>query len=236
MGQLINNTALITGASRGIGRAIAQRLSSESASLILIGRNKKDLEETSALCSKAGASQVKCVELDLQNNQAIDEFCKSVLSDGGIDLLVNNAGEFTQGHALEGDPDAWSKSMQLNLLVPMRLTRWLAPAMKEKESGIIINLGSIAAIEGMSGAGAYAATKHGLRGWSLSCYQQLREYGIKVVLINPAFVDTDMTAGVSVNREIMLKPDDIAEAAMLAVNSSQSCCPEEITLRLTRKE
>jgi len=236
VGQLINKTALITGASRGIGRAIAQRLSSDSASLILVGRNKKDLEVTSALCSKTGASSIECFELDLQNNQAIDEFCKSVLSDGGVDLLINNAGDFTQGHALDGDPDAWSKSMQLNLLVPMRLTRWFAPAMKENESGIIINLGSIAALEGMTGVGAYAATKHGLRGWSLSCYQQLREYGIKVVLINPAFVDTDMTAGVSINREIMIKPNNIAEAMMLAVNSSQACCPEEITLRLTRKE
>ncbi|OUR86892.1 hypothetical protein A9Q81_27580 [Gammaproteobacteria bacterium 42_54_T18] len=235
MGKLTNKRALITGASRGIGRAMAQRLATENASLILIGRDTKQLDETAKLCNESGAAKVSCFELDLQDNYAIDKLCQSLLDDGGIDLLVNNAGNFTKGHALDGDADAWTQSMQLNLLVPMRLTRWFAPYMKDKESGIIINLGSVAAIEGMSSVGAYAATKHGLRGWSLSCYQQLREFGIKVVLINPAFVDTDMTAEVSINKELMLRPEDIAEAMMLAINSSDSCCPEEITLRLTKK-
>lgn len=81
-----------------------------------------------------------------------------------------------------------------------------------------------------------AHTKHALRGWSLSCYQTLRGHGIKVVLINPAFVDTEMTAGVQgADRSKMLTVDDIADTAMLAIRTSPACCPEEITLRLTKR-
>jgi short-subunit dehydrogenase len=235
MNKLENRSVLITGASRGIGRAIAQSLATENANLILSGRNMNMLEETAKLCRDNGAAQVSCHNVDLSDNDAIDKFCEELIEKGGVDMLVNNAGDFVQGHALNGDADTWDAAMKLNLLTPMRLTRSLSPGMKDREWGIIVNMGSVAAIEGMKGVGAYAATKHGLRGWSLSCYQQLREYGIKVVLINPAFVNTDMTAGVEVNdRDLILQPEDIAEAVMLAVNSSPACCPEEITLRLTR--
>jgi short-subunit dehydrogenase len=125
--------------------------------------------------------------------------------------------------------------LSLNLSAPMRLTRRFAPGMLERERGITINIGSIAAIEGMTQSGAYAATKHGLRGWSLSSYAALRERGIKVVLINPAFVDTELMRdmkGVDFSRT--LRPEDVAEAALLAVTTSPACCPQEIVLRLTR--
>ena len=123
----------------------------------------------------------------------------------------------------------------VNVMAPMRLTRRLAPKMIEREHGTIINMGSVAALEGMGGAGLYAASKFGLRGWSLSCYQRLRGYGIKVVLINPAYVDTALVSDVpGVMHVRMLRPEDVAQAAMLAVTSSRACCPEEITLKLTR--
>ena len=235
MNKLKNRSVLITGASRGIGREIAKSLAAENADLILLGRNMNMLEETAKLCRDEGATKINCHNVDLSDNHAIDEFCEEIIKKGGIDMLVNNAGDFVQGHALNGDADAWDAAMKLNLMTPMRLTRSFSPGMRDREWGLIINLGSVAAIEGMSGVGAYAATKHGLRGRSLSCYRQLREYGIKVVLINPAFVNTDMTAGVQVNdRDLILQPEDIAEAVMLAVNTSPACCPEEITLRLTR--
>ncbi len=82
----------------------------------------------------------------------------------------------------------------LNVHAPMRLTRRLAPVMQQRTSGVIINMGSIAAVEPMTSSCAYAATKYALRGWSLSCYQALRHHNIKVMLINPAFVNTPMVA------------------------------------------
>jgi short-subunit dehydrogenase len=232
---LDNQTALVTGASRGIGQAIARALAAEGARLFLVGRSTGDLENTAARCRDDGAGAVAVRSLDLADSTAVEELCEELLDNGGVDVLVNNAGVFVGGTPLEGDPADWERGLRLNVLVPMHLTRRLAPAMAKRERGLIINLGSVAAIEGMQTAGAYATTKHALRGWSLSCYQALRGYGIKVVLINPGFVATDMTAGVEgADRSRMLSPGDVAEAAMLAVRTRPACCPEEITLRVTK--
>ena len=232
---LENQTALVTGASRGIGRAIARALAGEGARLVLVSRGAGRLEETASLCRADGAEAVSVRSLDLADSGAVDNLCEELLSEGGVDILVNNAGAFVDGTALDGDPGEWERGLRLNVLVPMHLTRRLAPAMTRRERGTIINLGSVAAIEGMEAAGAYATTKHALRGWSLSCYQALRKHGIKVVLINPGFVDTDMTAGVEgADRSRMLAPEDVAEAAMLGIRTRPACCPEEITLRLTK--
>lgn len=234
MTNLQNKKILITGASRGIGLEIAKYFGSLNSSLILVGRNEDKLNSAANLCKDHGANDVKVHSLDLSKNSSLEDFSKEILSDGGIDVLVNNAGFFVQGNALEGDTSTWEQALNLNLLAPMKLTHAFAPGMKERQFGMIINLGSVAGIEGMSGVGVYAATKHGIRGWSRSCYLQLREFGIKVVLINPAFVDTDMTSGVkNADRSKMLGPGDIVEAVKLAVNTSQACCPEEINLKLT---
>lgn len=228
---------MVTGASRGIGRAIAASLAAAGAKLILVARSAGDLKETAELCEREGAPETDVRAVDLTDVQAVESLCSQALErHGAVDVLVNNAGRGIEGHALEGEPDDWDAGLLLNVGVPMRLTRRLAPAMVENEFGIIINIGSVAAIEGMINNGAYAATKHALRGWSLSCYQKLRDAGIKVMLINPAFVDTAMTASVKgADRSRMLSVDDIAKAAMLAVTTRAACCPEEITLRLTRR-
>jgi len=236
MPALEHQIALVTGASRGIGRAIAVALARERASVVLSARSEDDLRETASLCERAGAPATHVWPLDLADGQAIDELCEQLLeTHGHVDVLVNNAGASISGHALDGDPDAWERGLRLNVAAPMRLTRRLAPGMQQRERGTIINIGSIAAIEGMTNSGAYAASKHALRGWSLSCYEKLRNAGVKVTLINPAFVDTEMTAGVEgADRSRMLAPADIAEAAMLAIRSSPACCPQEVTLRLTK--
>lgn len=175
--------------------------------------------------------------VDLADGAAVDALAASVLAaHDALDVLVNNAGIFTAGSALDGDPDAWAHLFAVNTLAPMRLVRRLAPRMVERERGTIVNVGSIAAIEGMKGPGAYAASKHGLRGFTLSSYERLREHGIKVVLVNPAYVNTPMVAGApGVRLDRLISPDDVASAIMLAVTTSAACCPSEITLRLTRR-
>eukprot|EP00922_Rhytidocystis_sp_ex-Travisia-forbesii_P025806 GHVS01037860.1.p1 GENE.GHVS01037860.1~~GHVS01037860.1.p1 ORF type:complete len:111 (+),score=10.88 GHVS01037860.1:135-467(+) len=106
--------------------------------------------------------------------------------------------------------------------------------MQERQFGVIINIGSVAAIEGMTQHGLYSATKFGLRGWSLHCYQKLRYDNIKVMISHPGFVATDMTASPDRLSHRMIQPEDIGEVAMLPFRTSTGCCPEEITLRLTR--
>eukprot|EP00123_Amoebidium_parasiticum_P012143 comp21151_c0_seq1/m.28630 comp21151_c0_seq1/g.28630 ORF comp21151_c0_seq1/g.28630 comp21151_c0_seq1/m.28630 type:complete len:242 (-) comp21151_c0_seq1:510-1235(-) len=227
--------ALVTGAGRGVGKAIALALAKEGASLALCARTKSQLEAVAAECKAAGAPAVETYEVDLSHSTQVETLAQTLLSQhGGVDILVNNAGIGAMGTGTDGNPDEWETMMAINLNAPMRLTRRLAPAMAERGGGTIINMGSVAAIEPMTSSCAYAASKHGLRGWSLSCYQNLRLKNIKVVLINPAFVNTDMVSGnPNTIPERMLQPSDVAEAAMLALKTTSACVPQEITLRLT---
>jgi short-subunit dehydrogenase len=229
--------ALVTGAGRGIGRAIAVALARHGHDVVLASRTQSELERTAAECRDAGAVRTDVRPIDLKNAAAIDVLASSLLETyGTIDVLVNDAGAFSMGNAVDGDPDAWADLLAVNVLAPMRLTRRIAPRMVERERGTIINIGSIAAIESMKGPGAYAASKHALRGFSLSSYERLREHGVKVVLVNPAYVNTPMVAGApGVRLDRLLAPEDVAAAAMLAVTTSAACCPSEITLRLTRR-
>eukprot|EP00930_Biecheleria_cincta_P042921 TRINITY_DN29532_c0_g2_i1.p1 TRINITY_DN29532_c0_g2~~TRINITY_DN29532_c0_g2_i1.p1 ORF type:complete len:242 (+),score=41.14 TRINITY_DN29532_c0_g2_i1:74-799(+) len=235
--MLKSKTVLITGAGKGIGRAVALAFAKEGASLVLAARTAKDLAEVAAECQALGqGGQVNIKAVDLSDATGVEELADFTLQTcGGCDILVNNAGRMSDGNASEGDPDDWDRMMYLNLNGVIRLTRRLVPKMIERQSGTIINMGSIAAIEGMSGKSAvYAASKHGLKGWNDSIYQGLRHQNIKVVLINPAFVNTPLVVGD--NRlipERMIQPEDVAEVCMLPVKMSAGCVPSEVTLRLT---
>ncbi len=231
------NVALITGAGRGIGRAVAIALSRANHAVLLAARTESELASVARECRDAGAPFAEVRAVDLADGAAVDALASSALeTHGAIDVLVNNAGIFAGGSAVDGDPDTWAHLFAVNTLAPMRLMRRLAPAMVERERGTIVNIGSVAAIEGMKGPGAYAASKHGLRGFTLSSYERLREHGIKVVLVNPAYVNTPMARGApGVRLDRLLSPEDVASAVMLAVTTSAACCPSEITLRLTRR-
>ena len=233
---LDGQTALITGASRGIGRAIALAFAERGCALALTARTEEALEPVAKACRQRGAPAVVSHAADLVQPTEVDRLARDVQGTGrDIDILVNNAGIGAPGNATTGDPDDWERMLAINLHAPMRLSRHLAPAMVERERGAIINIGSVAAVEGMTNNGAYAAAKHGLRGWSLSSYRHLRGHGIKVTLINPGLVATDMQQGnTRAREERMIRPDDVAAAALFAVTTSPMCCPEEITLRLTR--
>jgi len=236
-GMTQSRWALVTGAGRGIGRAVALALAARNFSVALAARSRAELDAVAGECRAAGAPAAIAHVVDLSSPAAIDELAARLLAaHGGVDVLVNNAGVFVFGTALDGDPEAWGNLMAVNVLAPMRLVRRLAPAMVERGRGTIVSMGSVAAIESMRLTGAYAASKHALRGFTLSTYEQLREHGIKVVLVNPAFVDTPMVeAWPGMRADRMLRPEDVAAAVSLALDTSAACCPVEITLRLTRR-
>jgi len=231
------SVALVTGSGRGIGRAVALALAKTSHGVVLVARTTAELEAVARECLDAGAPFADVHTVDLESGAAIDALCEAVLAArDAVDVLVNNAGMFAMGSAVDGDPDVYARLLAVNTLAPMRLMRRLAPKMVERERGTIVNVCSIAAIEGMKGPGAYAASKHGLRGFTLSSYERLREHAIKVVLVNPAYVKTDMVpAGSGIRLDRLLTPEDVASAVMLAVTTSPACCPSAITLRLTRR-
>eukprot|EP00928_Gymnodinium_smaydae_P050592 TRINITY_DN34149_c0_g1_i1.p1 TRINITY_DN34149_c0_g1~~TRINITY_DN34149_c0_g1_i1.p1 ORF type:complete len:244 (-),score=44.54 TRINITY_DN34149_c0_g1_i1:71-802(-) len=238
--MLSGKTAVITGAGKGIGRAIALAYAKEQATLVLAARTESDLTSLASECAAhLPADKIKLFPVDLSNVAGVDKLADYVLQDcNGCDVLVNNAGCMSEGNAVQGDPDQWDKMMYLNLNGVMRLTRRLTPMMVERKWGTVINMCSIAGIEGMSGtSAAYAASKHGLRGWSNSIYQGLRHENIKVVLINPAFVATPLVEkskfADNVLFDRMIQPEDVAEVCLLPFRVSAGCVPAEVTLRLT---
>lgn len=234
---LAGKLCLVTGGSRGIGRAIAEAYAEQGAKLALVARTTSQLEETAESCRKLGAPEAHVFSADLTDGKQLADLVKQLEAKFQmVNVLVNNAGMQSKSGSTprEGDLDEWEMLLKLNTLAPMRLTRLVTPKMVEAKEGLIVNIGSVAALEPMSSVCDYAASKWGLRGWSLSCHDNLRKDNIKVVIIHPGMVRTDMTTNDSTEasaQKRMIQPTDIAEAALLAVRMSPSAVPNEITVR-----
>lgn len=236
--MLRGKRVVITGAGRGIGEAIAKAYAIEGAKLILCARSKDQIQRVAVECEQLGADGFsETVDLDLACPEGVDQLVQVVMEKGGCDVLVNNAGCWVPGNATEGNVVEMDRLMYLNATAPMRLTRQLTPKMVEKGGGVVLNIGCSAAIDNqISGLNAaYSASKHALRGWSLSIYDSLRESNVKVMLINPDCVGTAMLAN-SPNAicENMIQPKDVAEVALLPLRVSGTCIPTEVTLRLAK--
>ncbi|KAK9788829.1 hypothetical protein WJX73_002122 [Symbiochloris irregularis] len=232
---LKGNLAVVTGASRGIGRAISERFAREGARLALVGRSEAQLKQVAESCEKLGAASTHVYAVDLSKPDLVEDFAKRVLEEhAAVSVLVNNAGMPPKGDGIvkgEGDMQSWQQAVNVNLVAPMVLTNFFTPSLI-KQSGLIANIASVAGVEPMKGNPVYAATKWGLRGFSLSCYEALRNENVKVICINPAAVKSDMTEGGPYRADRMLQPEDIAETIMHSINLSDNAVVQDITLRL----
>lgn len=232
---------LITGASKGIGKELATACSREGAHLILCceTHSKDDLEQCSEQCKSGGCSGCECHCMDLTQGDSLTSWAQDLVSKYGcIDVLINNAGVFGPPKAedqgpLEGNPDDWARMMDVNVKAPMRLTRALAPAMAKKGNGMIINIGDAEATHTGPHHPAYAASKYALRGWSMSCYEALRQKNVKVVLINPGNVEGTRMAKQTDKQgdQGTITSADVVEAVLFAFRLSSNCVPEEITIK-----
>jgi NAD(P)-dependent dehydrogenase (short-subunit alcohol dehydrogenase family) len=230
--SLQGQVALVTGASRGIGRAIALRLARAGAGLAVAARSEHDLSIVGEKIQQAGAD-VLALPTDVTNDQQCETLVSTTLARfGRIDLLVNNAGGGPPRTPIVKARIAdWQWTLRVNLWAAMVLTKLVVPSMIERRSGTIINICSLAGLSGKAGEAAYAAAKFGLRGFSQSLFEEVREYGIKVATICPGYVDTALIPpNKRVDRSKMLRPDDVAEAAYGVAMSSSHCCPLEIVL------
>lgn len=225
-----------SGASRGVGAAIACAFAREGAKLHLVcgPTTSDDIKDVQQRCKSEGCNGCECHICDLTDPRKCDELCNKL---GGIDVLVNNAGEFgpsgeEQG-PIKGNPDEWERVIKINLNVPMRLTRLLAPKMCDKGDGYIINIGDVEGIHSGPKHPVYAASKHGLRGFTLSSYEALRGKGVHVVLVSPGNVaGTAMEAATDKQGgQGSIRPEDVAEACLFAFRVSHNCVPSEIVLK-----
>jgi 3-oxoacyl-[acyl-carrier protein] reductase len=227
--------ALVTGAGRGIGRAIAIAVARSGCRVILTSRTQVELEQVAKEINERGRD-ARIIPADLTSDsdmqRLIDSACRIW---NRVDILVNNAGWGKRGTVVRGRIDDWDQTFRLNLRAPMILTKAFLPRMIEQSDGAVINIGSVSGKTGEAEGAAYAASKFGLIGFTQSLYEEVREHNVKVSVILPGFVDTPMIPPVKhLDRSKMIQPQDIAEAVLFVLNSSSTCCPVEITVRPQR--
>jgi len=235
MNNLDNKIALVTGAGRGIGKAIAIALAQAGCRVILTARTVAQLADVQQEIRDLG-SDADAIQADLTRDEDINhlvELCQEISR--SVDILVNNAGWGKRAPVVRAQIDDWDQTFRLNLRAPMILAKSFLPGMIEKGKGAVINIGSVSGKTGEADGAAYAASKFGLIGFTQSLYEEVREYGIKVSVILPGFVDTPMIPPVKhLDRAKMIRSEDVADAVMFVLNSSPTCCPVELTVRPQR--
>jgi 3-oxoacyl-[acyl-carrier protein] reductase len=218
---LKGKTAFITGASRGIGKAIVHALARKGMKVSICGRS---LERVEALAEdiKPHADAVTVNQVDLTNEEQLQQAIKKTRQElGSIELLVNCAGVFTRGDILDLSVEEWDSCIELNLRVPFLLCKEVIPDMITAGWGRIINIGSTSSYDGFAGSGAYCASKHALLGLSRTLYNELSSKNIRVHIVSPGTVDTEMIKDLNVhNPATLISPDVVAD--MVALLASQS--------------
>ncbi len=228
--------AIVTGAGRGIGAAIAIRLAAMGARAILCGRTRAALEHTAAAIQDNGG-QSAIVECDLTDLGSVESLAQRVGRDfGRLDILVNNAGiRGKQGSLQELPPDGWDSILNTNLRGVYYMIRAFAPLMIRARSGHIINISSLAGKNPIPNGAAYAASKWGLNGLSYSVAEELRAHNIRVSVICPGSVHTEFSPHTGKDAERMLQPGDVAHAVAMIVTQAPQSFASEILLRPTQK-
>jgi 3-oxoacyl-[acyl-carrier protein] reductase len=232
MKSLTGKIAIVTGAGRGIGRAIAVALSRAGARVVLAARSEAELRGVADEIRR-GDGDALVLPTDVTRDDDMESLVKRTQKEwGSIDILVNNAGWGKTGPVVNSKIEDWDATLKVNLRAPMVLSRLVLPAMLEKKGGAIINIGSISAKAGQANAAAYSASKFGLLGFTQSLFEEVREYGVKVSVILPGFVDTPLIPqNKRVDRSKMIRPEDIAETVLFVLSSPPNSCPVEITVR-----
>jgi len=232
---LLGIVALVTGASRGIGRSIAQRLAKLGAAVAICGRDTQALADTEAELKKLGSpvySQMADVSQSTDVTALVDK-TKTAL--GPISILVNNAGIGLFGPAHEKTDAEWDRVLNTNLKSAFLVSRAVAPAMIQRGSGDIINISSLAGRNAFAGGGIYCASKWGLQGLSACMAEDLRGHGIRVSVICPGSVATEFSGHSSKDPSKVLSPEDVAHAVEMIVTQNPRSFLSEIQLRPLRK-
>lgn len=223
---------VITGASRGIGKAIALKFAKDANTLLLCARTKETLEKTANEIREAyPQSKVYIYTADLAVKDEVIAFGEFCLQHGIPDILVNNAGYYLPGNCIDEPNETLDSMLQANLYSAYHLTRILVPQMINQKSGHIFNMCSIASLKAYKGGGGYSISKFALNGFSQNLRQELIPYGIKVTAVFPGAVMTDTWGGFDNSQNRIMEADDIAEMIYAATKLTKQAVVEEITLR-----
>jgi NAD(P)-dependent dehydrogenase (short-subunit alcohol dehydrogenase family) len=235
---LAGQVAVVTGAGRGIGQAIAVKLGELGAHTVLCGRSREALEQTAVAIKEAGGktSAIRCDVTDLGSVEALAQQVERTFQ--RLDILVNNAGiSGGEGPLHRLAPDDWDRIMNTNLRGVYYCIRSFAPLMIQSKAGggHIINISSLAGKNALPNLAAYAASKWGLNGLSYSVAEELRGHNIRVSVVCPGSVHTEFSPHEGKNAEKMLHAADVAHVVAMLVTQAPQAFASEVLLRPTQK-
>lgn len=212
--SLVGKTAVVTGAGRGIGRAVSIALAKEGVNLGLIGLTMENLEKLTSELEPYDVN-VSAAIADVADLEAVTHAIEHIKSDlGSVDILINNAGTAKFGGFLELSPDEWENIIRVNLMGVYNVTRTILPDMMEKKSGDIVNISSSAGQKGAPATSAYSASKFAVLGLTESLMYEVRKHNIRVTALTPSTVATDLaieTNLISGDPANVMQPEDLAE-------------------------
>lgn len=224
---------VITGASKGFGRAIAEIFAANGHNLFICARNEvalyKAMEE---LLTRYPDIKIKAKARDISKKEEAEDFGQWLLANTyNIDVLVNNAGRFIPGSIHNEAAGALEEMIQTNVYSAYHLTRVLLPSMIQRKSGHIFNLCSIASLNAYPNGGAYSISKFALHGFSKNLREELKPHGIKVTGVFPGAAYTDSWSGSGIDPKRIMEANDIAAMIYAASQLSAQACVEEIIMR-----
>jgi short-subunit dehydrogenase len=233
MASLMHHCALITGASRGIGKSTALAFAKAGIDLVLIGRSQQTLAETVAEVESLGG-KAQSFAVDLAAVERVKAELAAIVDQVPIDILVNNAGMAYTGDLLTTSLADWQQVMQLNLTSVFQCIQAVLPSMRERQTGTIINIASIAGYQAFPGWGAYNVSKAGLIALSKTLAAEERDHGIRVVTLCPGSVNTPLwdtdTVQANFDRSRMLTPETVAQLILHAALMPPGAVIEELTV------
>ena len=224
--------ALVTGASQGIGQAIAETFSArDGAKVALVARTRSKLEQTAEACRERGGTPL-VVPTDVTDDDAVADMAETITGKWGTpDVLVNNAGAFTYAPLDELTLEDFREQIDINLTGAFSVTQAFLPAMRERKSGHLFYMGSVASIMAYPGNAGYCAAKHGVRGLARVVREETKDEGVRVTTVLPGATDTPTWEGADIPSERFMAPADVAQSVVDAYHLSDRTVLEELLLR-----
>lgn len=236
--NLENRSAVVTGASTGIGRATARTLAEAGARVGLAARRSTELETLAGEIEASGGDSL-VLPTDVRDREQVESMIATARDAfGGLDVVVNNAGvgHWEREGVVEGDLDEWRTEIEVNLLGVMYGTQFAAAVMREQGTGDIVNVGSVSDHRPSPRWPSYVASKYGVRGFTESAFRDLRADGIRVTEISPGVVATPIQPEEDLESKPMLEPEDVADAILYAVSRPEHVCVNDLTITRSGRE